>query len=73
MEEIFINTRKIEAWIKKYLLRLLIGLLLLIGIATAVKTIEPEEEGVVLTLGKYSRTLEPGIEFIAPFGMRKDV
>jgi hypothetical protein len=71
MEEIFINTKKIEAWIKKYLLRLVLGLFLLIGITTAVKTIEPEEEGVVLTLGKYSRTLDPGMNFIAPFGIEK--
>lgn len=71
MEEIFINTKKIEAWIRKYLLRLVLGLFLLIGITTAVKTIEPEEEGVVLTLGKYSRTLDPGMNFIAPFGIEK--
>lgn len=71
MEDFFMNVRKIEAWTKKYLLRLLIGLLLLVGVATTVRTIEPEEEGVVLTLGKYSRTLGPGLNFIVPFGIEK--
>ena len=55
-------------WIKKYLNKIIFGLLLLIMIFTSVKTIGPEEEGVVVQLGRYNRTLQPGLNFILPFG-----
>jgi modulator of FtsH protease HflK len=59
-----------------YLLRKNGKKILLIVIAalivfTSVKTVGPEEEGVVLTLGKYNRTVEPGLSFILPLGMEK--
>ncbi len=44
----------------------LIGLVLLAAL-TSIKTIGPEEEGVVLYLGKYDRTLQPGLNFVLPF------
>jgi modulator of FtsH protease HflK len=62
---------KLQHWIQKHLRNVLIVLVLLVAIFTSVKTIEPEEEGVVLTLGKYSRTLPPGLNFIMPFGVEK--
>ncbi len=47
-------------------------IVLLAGIVfTSVKTIDPEEEGVVILLGKYNRTLLPGLNFIMPFGIEK--
>ncbi len=58
-------------WLKKYLNRIIWGFVLLFGIVTAVKTVGPEEEGVVVQLGEYSRTLQPGLNFIAPFGIEK--
>jgi membrane protease subunit HflK len=46
-------------------------LLVVITLATSIRTIGPEEEGVVINLGKYSRTLQPGLNFILPFGVEK--
>ncbi len=51
--------------------RILLGIFILIGLLTSTKTIGPEEEGVVLRLGKYSRTLEPGLNFIIPYGFER--
>jgi membrane protease subunit HflK len=44
----------------------LIVLVLALG-WSSIFTINPEEVGVVLTFGKYSRTVEPGLRFKAPF------
>lgn len=60
----------------KYLLgkhyrKILLGLLLLVIVLTSVKTVGPEEEGVVLYVGQYSRTVEPGLNFILPLGIEK--
>jgi modulator of FtsH protease HflK len=49
---------------------LLIAVLVIIA-ATSVKTVGPEEEGIVLTLGEFSRTLDPGLNFILPAGIEK--
>jgi len=46
-----------------------IGLLIILGlvfIASMVYTIEPEEAGVVLRFGKYTRTTNPGLNFKLP-------
>lgn len=43
----------------------------LITLFTSVRTVGPEEEGVVLNLGKYSRTVGSGLNFIVPFGIEK--
>lgn len=48
------------------ILSIIIGLPLLL---TTVRTVGPEEEGVVLMLGKYNRTVQPGLNFILPFGI----
>jgi membrane protease subunit HflK len=48
---------------------ILIGALVLIGVAIAfsvVFTIQPEEVGIVLRFGKYSRTADPGLNFKMP-------
>ncbi len=48
---------------------ILIGVLVLIGLAMAfsvVFTIQPEEVGIVLRFGKYTRTADPGLNFKMP-------
>ncbi|HSI77867.1 MAG TPA: FtsH protease activity modulator HflK [Lunatimonas sp.] len=54
-------------WIKKYLGKVIIGIIVLIILGTAIKTVGPEEEGVVIQLGQYDRTVQPGLNFIIPF------
>jgi modulator of FtsH protease HflK len=56
---------------KKHFNKILLALLLLILAFTAIKTVGPEEEGVVLTVGQYSRTVQPGLNFILPFGIER--
>ncbi|ERM83452.1 membrane protein [Rhodonellum psychrophilum GCM71 = DSM 17998] len=58
-------------WIKKYLGKIIIGLIVLAGIFSGVKTVGPEEEGVVVQLGEYNRTVQPGLSFIIPYGFEK--
>ncbi|EOZ96134.1 HflK protein [Indibacter alkaliphilus LW1] len=56
-------------WVKKYALRIVVGFLLLAAAVTSTKTVGPEEEGVVVQLGKYNRTVLPGLNFILPYGI----
>ncbi|GAA0538886.1 FtsH protease activity modulator HflK [Chitinophaga japonensis] len=55
--------------LEKHGKKVLLGLFLLILALTSIRTVGPEEEGVVLNLGHYSRTVRPGLNFIAPFGI----
>lgn len=57
--------------LKKHLKKILLLLFLLILAFTSIKTVGPEEEGVVLYLGQYSRTVQPGLNFILPFGIEE--
>ncbi len=57
--------------IRKNIRKVLIILLGIIILFTSVKTIGPEEEGVVILLGEYNRTLQPGLNFILPLGIEK--
>ncbi len=57
--------------IRKNIRRILVIAVILIVAATSIKTIGPEEEGIVLLLGKFNRTLEPGLNFILPAGIEK--
>ena len=50
---------------------IVLGVAILAAVISSVYTIRPEEVGVVLTLGKYTRTSEPGLHFRAPFGIEK--
>ncbi|SHM40955.1 membrane protease subunit HflK [Cyclobacterium lianum] len=54
-------------WIKKYLSRILLVIVAIILVFSSVKTVGPEEEGVVIQLGEYNRTVMPGLNFIIPF------
>jgi membrane protease subunit HflK len=48
---------------------IVIGILILIFVWSSWFTISAEEVGVVQTFGKYSRTVEPGLNFKIPFGI----
>lgn len=56
-------------WIKTNAIKIIGGFLLVIAIFTSTKTVGPEEEGVVVLLGQYNRTVQPGLSFILPFGV----
>lgn len=71
MDEMFSSFRRNSEKLKKYLKSGIIVLVIIIAFFTSVTTIGPEEEGVVLLLGKYNRTLQPGLNFIQPFGFEK--
>lgn len=62
---------KVERWVKKHLRNVILIAVVIIAALTAVKTVGPEEEGVVLFFGKYNRTVQPGLNFIVPFGLEK--
>ena len=55
--------------IRKNIKKIVLILAALIIAFTSIKTVGPEEEGVVLMLGKYNRTLQPGLNFILPAGI----
>ena len=53
--------------LKKNFKKIILGVILLIIIFSSIFQIEPEEIGVITRLGKYSRTVEPGLNFKLPF------
>jgi modulator of FtsH protease HflK len=57
--------------ISKNFKKVVLIVILLIAAATSIKTVGPEEEGVVLLFGRYNRTVDPGLNFILPAGMEK--
>lgn len=65
------NWKYYEYLLRKQGMRIVYGLLIVVGLFTSIRTIGPEEEGVVINLGKFSRTLQPGLNFILPFGVEK--
>ncbi len=56
---------------RKHGRRLLLGFAILLLLLTSIKTIGPEEEGVVTLFGKFNRILQPGLNFILPFGIER--
>ena len=58
-------------WIRKNARKVVLLAVLVILAATSAKTVGPEEEGVVLMLGRYNRTVDPGLNFILPLGLEK--
>ncbi len=53
-------------------LRLIVGGVLVLMLAlTSFYTIEPEEVGLVLQFGKFTRITEPGLHFKIPFGVER--
>ncbi len=63
--------RRLAEQFKKHAKNIIIGLLVAIALLTSIKTVGPEQEGVVLMLGKYNRTLPPGLNFVLPYGLEK--
>lgn len=56
---------------RKHVKKILLAIFLLLLVLTSVKTVGPEEEGVVLSVGQYNRTVQPGLSFILPFGIEE--
>lgn len=54
--------------IVKWVVILIVGIVL---ITTMFVTVSTEENAVVLRLGKYDRTLDPGLSFVLPFGVEQ--
>jgi membrane protease subunit HflK len=48
-----------------------LAILFLIFLYSSLFTIDPEEVGVILRFGKYSRTVNPGLNFKMPFGIEQ--
>lgn len=48
---------------------IVLGIVLLIFIFSSFFTIDPEEVGVILRFGKFTRTADPGLNFKLPFGI----
>jgi modulator of FtsH protease HflK len=67
MNELELLIQRMIAWAVNRLRVVLLVFLGLILVLTSVKTIGPEEEGVVLYLGRYDRILQPGLNVIMPF------
>jgi membrane protease subunit HflK len=54
------------------LVAIVVAIILAIGFFTSLWfTVEPEEVGVVLQFGKYTRTVNPGLNFKLPFGIEQ--
>lgn len=52
---------------KSWLPVIIIGAIALVVVGTSTHLIGPQEQAVVKTLGNYTRTLEPGLRFSAPY------
>jgi len=52
---------------------ILVVVALIVGTTSSYYTVEPDEEAVVLRLGKYSQTAGPGLHFKIPFGIDRAV
>jgi membrane protease subunit HflK len=55
----------------KLITAVIIGALILSFISSLWFTVEPEEVGVVLRFGEYTRTVNPGLNFKMPFGVEE--
>ncbi|MEE3079208.1 MAG: FtsH protease activity modulator HflK [Bdellovibrionota bacterium] len=54
---------------KKSILPVVALILVAIGVYTLFYTVEPDEEAVVIRLGRYIKTEDPGLQFKMPFGV----
>ena len=55
--------------LRRYVNRILAGILVLIILFTTVYTVGPEEVGVIVRFGKFERTVSPGLNFKLPLGI----
>jgi modulator of FtsH protease HflK len=51
-----------------FIFRIFLGLILIWGVVSAVYTVQPDEEAVLLRFGRYHSTNDPGLHFKLPFG-----
>lgn len=58
-------------FLKKFRFSYLLLPLLVIGILGSYYTVQPDEEAVVIRLGKHQRNTQPGLHFKIPFGIDK--
>jgi modulator of FtsH protease HflK len=63
MDQLKINPKMIKSFV--------VVVVVLILIFTSWYTVDAEEAGVLLRLGKYNRTVQPGLHFKIPFGVEK--
>ncbi|MFP4365539.1 MAG: FtsH protease activity modulator HflK [Bacteroidales bacterium] len=56
---------------RKNIRKIILIAVLVIVAATSIKTVGPEEEGIILLLGEFTRTVQPGLNFILPAGIEK--
>jgi modulator of FtsH protease HflK len=56
---------------RKYRKQVILAIIIVPLLLTSIKTVEPEEEGVVIRIGKYNRTVQPGLNFILPYGLER--
>ena len=71
MTEQELQVRRFIERFKKNARKILISLFVLIVLLTSLRTVGPEQEGIVLFLGRYSRTVQPGLNYIVPFGLEQ--
>ena len=71
MTEQELQIQRMLAMFRKNFRQVAVGLLVVIALLTSVRTVGPEQEGIVLFLGKFNRTVPPGLNFIVPFGLEK--
>ena len=57
----------------KWILFLILGVIILVSLATSFYTVEADEIAVVLMFGKSVRQAEPGLHFKLPFGIEKAI
>ncbi|GGZ28643.1 HflK protein [Echinicola pacifica] len=57
--------------IKRNLRKIIWGFVIIIVAFSSIHTVGPEEEGVVIQMGKYNRTVPPGLNFTWPFGIER--
>ena len=57
----------------KAVVTVIIAILLLSFVSTLWFTVDPEEVGIILRFGKYTRTVNPGLNFKLPFGVEEVV
>jgi membrane protease subunit HflK len=50
---------------------IVLGVVLLLGVLTSYAQVEPDEVGVLLRLGRFTGTIEPGPHFRLPFGIER--
>lgn len=56
---------------RKYRKQIILAIIIVPLLFTTIRTVAPEEEGVVIRIGKYNRTVQPGLNFILPYGIEK--